>query len=253
MAKKPKSDTAKQRQYEKEKASIEGFRKMAVKVKPHLRKNGCDLPFYDFLDSWEEEFNRIKLRAIDEFQSLVGIHEVDKKTFFAPNYADYGCDPTTLVDFDLGERFTNYGRKSATTQVNMQGATTYFLDGDGGFTSLVLIPKNPPIRWQYKEFRYAFNLPVLVHELGHVQDAEKRINLDPSAKRFDVVEGEVYANCYALDQLANRYLRHSYMMMYDAIAESAARPVEFEAEIGRLVVERHPRRDLMDWNDFMPE
>ena len=44
----------------------------------------------------------------------------------------------------------------------------------------------------------------LLHELGHVEDLEGKLNIDPESDRFDLIEAEVFANLYCLRQLAER-------------------------------------------------
>jgi hypothetical protein len=56
---KDKKRRQRQAQWEKEKAQIDDMRRNAPEVKRALRRVGCDLPFYDYLDSYSEEFARI--------------------------------------------------------------------------------------------------------------------------------------------------------------------------------------------------
>ena len=60
MNKKKAKEKAKQkRKWERQDADFKDFRVKAPYVKRYLQSKGCDLPFYDYLDSYEEAFHRI--------------------------------------------------------------------------------------------------------------------------------------------------------------------------------------------------
>jgi len=235
--------------YEDEKATIENFRKVAPKLKPLLRRAGCDLPFFDFLDSYEEEFGRIVTTAIQQFPSLLSIHEVDDSEYLQPDWPKYGVDADKQVFFDIDERFAQYG-KNRNSKANIRGSATFFLDDNGGYKSVVLIPRSPKCSFEYKDLKYAFKIASLLHELGHIEDAELRINIDVPEKRFGLVEAEAYANKYALEKLADRCLYQTYRILFDGMVELASSG-DYEAEVGRLVLERHSHRQIPNWNEFM--
>lgn len=235
--------------YEDEKATIENFRKVAPKLKPLLRRVGCDLPFYDFLDSYEEEFRRIVTTAIQQFPTLLSIHEVDDAEFLQPDWANFGVDAAKQVFFNIDERFAQYG-KGSNSKANIRGSATFFLGDDCCCKSVILIPRSPKCSFHYKELKYAFKIASLLHELGHIQDAELRINIDVSDKRFDLVEAEAYANKYALDKLVERCLGQTYTILYGGMVDLASTG-DYEAEVGRLVLERHAHQQIPNWKDFM--
>ena len=62
--------------WEAENASVQDFWAKADRVKAHVRAQGCNLPFFDFLDSYEEEFRRVVAWAKNTFPSLHGVFEV---------------------------------------------------------------------------------------------------------------------------------------------------------------------------------
>ena len=70
-----------QRQWEEEDKTIRDLRAKAPYIKMILRGRGCVLPFYDYLDSYPDEFQRIATAAKNEHPSLIGIHEVDDQHF----------------------------------------------------------------------------------------------------------------------------------------------------------------------------
>lgn len=241
--------------YEQQKQSIESFRRMAPKVKSALRTIGVDLPFYDYLDNYQSEFSRFADEAKMEMKTLVGVHELDIGEFRNPDWGKFGLDKEQQITFSLDDRFSEYGKKFSgngkltKTSVRFEGDTTYFLDGGGGFHSIVKLPRNPKGSLTHSDLKYAVKIGILLHEIGHVYDAENRINIDPISRRFDVVEGEAFAHCYALDHLAEQYLVGSYNMLYDSM-EAMAVSGGYEGEIGELVCESHPRKTLVNWQDY---
>src|SRR5262249_47608528 len=58
-------------------APIADAKRNAPLIKSHLKARGCDLPFYDYLDSYEEEFQRIVARAEAEYPSLIDVRVVE--------------------------------------------------------------------------------------------------------------------------------------------------------------------------------
>jgi len=181
-----------QAKYEKERATVLGFRKQAPQLKPHLRKVGCDLPFYDFLDSYEEEFSRTVTAAMKGLPTLHGVHEVDLPDFESTDWSLFGCDPKQQIFFNVDDQFASYG--TGNPKANVRGSAAYFLDGTSDYRAVVLIPRNPKSSVEYKDLKYSIKIAALLHELGHVQDAERQINMDPIALRFDVINAEAYAN-----------------------------------------------------------
>jgi hypothetical protein len=81
---------------------------------------------------------------------------------------------------------------------NINGKTTAFLTRSGEVKMLVLIPRQLKCPFKHREHKHHFNLIALCNELGHVDDMEKGINLDPIAGRAAIVLAEVYAHLFAL-------------------------------------------------------
>ena len=244
MAKQDKEKQRRQKQakYESEKAKIDKFHQMAPKLEPVLRQVGCDIPFFDYLDSYAEELAEQCRWQLQQFPSLLGIHEVDDGEFQESNSGQVWRSAYRQVFFNIDERFSRYGTNS-NSNANMCGSATFFLDDDGKLRSLVQIPRSPKCSFQHKEFKYAFKVGSLLHEIGHIQDAEQRINIDAAAGRFELVQAEAYANCYALERLADRCLAKTYSMLYEGI-QAFASSGGYEGEIGRLVLDRHQHRKI---------
>ncbi len=222
-------------------------RQLAPKIKTALRTLGVDLPFYEFLDSYEAVFQEMANEGMSRFKSLVGIHEADRHVFEDTDWRMFRLDPSRHVQFLLDDCYDGYGKRGV-DEANINGASAFFLNDDGGFRSIVLMPRKPRGEIKHPDTQYALKIAVLAHELGHISDAEQQLNIDPLAPRFDVVAAEAFANCYALEALAARALRQSYIMLYDAIAAQSTTE-GYVGDIARLVVSEHERRAIPDWQE----
>jgi hypothetical protein len=252
MGKRPdKRRLKREARHRSERRSIEQLRQHAPRLKPILRELGADLPFYDLLDSYEAVFGDLASEGMARFGSLSGIHEVDNRTFEETDWSLFGLEPADHLQFAFDEKFASYGRKGANT-ANIRGAASFFRQADGGFRSIILIPRSPRTDIQHRDLRYVLKIATLTHELGHISDAENRFHIDPLARRFDLVEAETYANCYALDLMASRALRQSYTMLHDALA-SQVDATGYEGEIARRVMQEHGTRDIPDWQEHLEE
>src|SRR4051812_38657038 len=76
----------KQEQWAKESAQITANQRFAGRMKRDLRAKGCVLPFYEMMDSSEEEFNRVAAWAKSEFRTLHGVFEVDAAVLDGPTH-----------------------------------------------------------------------------------------------------------------------------------------------------------------------
>ena len=229
-----------------EKSLLE-IRETGKKIKPYLRKVGCDLPFYDYIDHYEPQFTGIVRDALKERSSLIAVHEVAPTTLDDTDWSELGYGNLRQVFFSIPDECADYVKSDA--QANLRGSATFFKSEDGSMKSVVLVQKRLKGSDNTREFQYAMKLPALVHEIGHVIDAEQELNIRFSGEEMDVIAAEVFAHVYALDQLASRCLRQSYLSLYEALARIADAP-GYIGEIGRGVLDQHERVDIPNWRDF---
>lgn len=102
-----------------------------------LRKRGCSLPFYDLLDSYPAEFDRIVTWAKKEYPSLLDVYEVEDGVFLKPDryWNRFGCENLTQICF--GDDHSQYYER--TLEGNLAGTTSAFNDEDGALRTVVLI------------------------------------------------------------------------------------------------------------------
>lgn len=240
-----------QARHRSERRTIEQLRQHASRLKPILRDLGFDLPFYDLLDSYETVFDDLAFEGKERFRSLSGIHEVDGRTFEETDWSLFGLEPADHLQFTFDEQFAGYGSKGAET-ANIRGSASFFRQADGGFRSIILIPRSPRTDIRHPDLKYVLKIVALTHELGHISDAENGFHIDPLGGRFDLIEAEAYANCYALDLMAHRALRQSYTMLHDALS-GQVNSSGYEGEIARRVMHDHGTRDIPDWQEHLEE
>lgn len=241
-----KKNQERERQKRKEHDFAE-FRKTGTTLKPYLRRVGCDIPFYDYLDSYTTEFDRIQQDAIESLHSLVAVHEVPQKTLDTTDWKELGYGKLEQVFFSIPDRCADYVQSDA--QANLCGSATFFRNQSGEMRSVVLVQNRTRGSKDISEVQYAAKLAVLVHEIGHVIDAESSINFKLGDETMDVVAAEVFAHVYALNDLSTRGIRASYNMLYEAIDRLSVRD-GYVGEIGRGVMEQHERKQMLNWRDY---
>lgn len=250
MKKKQEKKRAKQqRRWDAEKKSIDEFRAAAPEMKRRLRRWGCDLPFYDYLDSYAEKFEQIAKGALKTYPSLRDVHEVDDPTFRSKNWAKLGYGDWRQVQVHFDDKYENdYG--GAVTDENLCGCASIFYDEHASLRTGIMIRRTVKNWMEHREYKYVTKIVALLHELGHVHDIENRINfkINGDKAEVDIIEAEVFANVFALDRLAEQYLRVSYRTFLDAMRRHSKK-TGYIGEVCQKVLERHPERDLVEWQD----
>jgi hypothetical protein len=249
---KQKERDRKQRQWEQEDKTIKDLRRKAPYIKMIVRGRGCVLPFYDYLDSYSDEFQRIDAAARAEHPSLIGVHEVDEHTFAESekNWLKLGYGNLQQVFFDMDRELSEYGKGSP--NANLCGSMSAFLDSDQNVRSVILIRQTVKGTLQHRELKYALKLASLLHEVGHVHDLEQGLNFDVPAKRFRVIEAEVFAHLFALEQMAKRNLRQSFNMLIDGLRDAIPKG-GYGSEVAKKVLDQLPEYQLIDWQSVFSQ
>lgn len=110
----------------------------------------------------------------------------------------YGLDGNHHYEFTVPDGqgdadATGYG----TSGGNLGGYTLFFRDPDGQDFSIIFLRKPPELD---SESAAKINMGVLFHELGHVDDFERGLNMVPG-RPLNIGEAEYYANAYACRML----------------------------------------------------
>jgi len=241
-----------QRQWELENAEVLSFRRKAPYMKMILRSRGCDLPFYDFLDPYETEFAKL----VDEFSALlptlIGVYEVAQDELDSTDWGRFGgASDWQQVFYRSDDETGTYGKEDK--KANVRGRAVTLRDAGGGIHTLVRIYRNVKCRSRHKDLKYVLKIPALLHELGHVIDIEKRINFDPDQESCRVVDAEVFANRYALEQCVERGYRQSLVTWLDSWREYLGAK-DYRGEVARRTLDGAPSEsDVVDWNTLLSQ
>lgn len=244
---KDKEKANKQKKWEKENESIKNFRAQAPQLKPFLRSNGCDLPFYDFLDSYADEFERIIVEAKGQYPTLVNVHEVDDGVYRKTDWSDLGYVGYQQIIFSTDDALDDYGTHNA--KANLCGRTSAFTCPDQKLRTVVVI-RRTVTDFEHRELKYVTKIAALLHEIGHVHDIENAINFDVRAKTTNIFEAEAFAHLFALERLAERQLVQSYNLLANAL-RGAINDKGYLGEVARRVVQRMPEHKLIVWSDCL--
>lgn len=234
-------------QLKDEQAQILSYRKKAPYIKKILHSRGLQFTFLDFLDSYEAEFSKLIDEYLASRPTLIGIYETDDEGFKSTDWARFGgaADWQQVFyncDDDLQE---TYGREAKRT--NAQGCLVTLRDSNGCIHTMVRIYRDVKCAFQHKEFKYALKIPVLLHEIGHVIDVEERINFDPEKETCRILDAEVFANHYTLEQCVQRGYRQSFKLWLDLWREYVD-VKDYRSKVARRTLDKAPlETDIIDW------
>lgn len=169
---KERTRALKQKKWDEENALVLDFRRKAPVYKTVLRHRGCNLRFYDHLDSYADEFSKSVQDAMSDYPSLLGVHEVSDKVFFEEDLGSLGYSHLIKAELTIGEE--NYNSKNR--DAVFCGAVFPLRDGDGRLRHVILIRQSVNVPVEHRETKYQIKLASLWHEVGHLHDFAHEIN-----------------------------------------------------------------------------
>lgn len=250
MSMRDKKRAARQKEWEAERDRLHNIRSKAPQVKAIARSRGFALPFFDALDSYEAEFNKVVEEAQATFPSIIGVFEVDSEDAALREREKYGVGSDwehiryTCSDPTAG----TYNDPDLTGNIN--GNTTAFREPGGRVRTLVMIRRAVAGVMRHRDAKYAFKLIALFHELGHVDDIEKQTNFHFNGGTADIIEAEVYAHLYALERCNRRGLFMSADTLEDALKKYPG-GADYRAEVARRVLARYQRPERKGWGEYL--
>lgn len=165
-------------------------------------------PFSHGKDSYVEAFERLLSSEPTRHTSLLAIVRLDSKSTLPEYPGDeqlrlLGYEQYVLYGWDHGANDDGYGIPAAKNT----GATLFVRDNVGRTRAIVTIKDSdvPSDASNREETVACNNLVILFHELGHVDDAEKRINIVPG-RPGKPKEAELYAHHYACKRMMKENL-----------------------------------------------
>lgn len=165
-------------------------------------------PFRQGKDSYVEAFERLLNSEPTRHTSLLAIVRLDSNSTLPECPGDeqlrrLGYEQFVLYDWDHGANGDGYGQPTARNT----GGTLFVRDNLGRTRAIVTIKDSDvPIGVPNREETIACNnLVILLHEIGHVDDAEKRINIVPG-RPGKPKDAELYAHHYACKRMREENL-----------------------------------------------
>lgn len=234
------------RQRQELRTTFDSIQRKGKYFKRVLRKRGICLPFYDMYDSYAEEFIKVAAEARSQFSSLLDIIELEDTEYFESDRSSFAPGMRQIL-WDPENEVKGYGVNSQDANIN--GCTNAFRAPDGSVRTLVVIRKVVPKTSPHREFKYAFKLVALLHELGHVHDMVREINFDHAAPSFKVIEAEVFAHLYALRRMADRNYYQCFNLLVDALKDSVSADT-YLGEVAVRTLEQMPKGELVDVNSI---
>ena len=232
---KKEREEAKRQAYAKTEASLADFRKKSASVKASLKRRGYQQTFYDYLDDYREAFERIARTAQEEHPSLVGVHELDDDDYYSPDtkpvLAKFGCGDLTQIFVTatgVGEEYLQPRRRRTVT-----GNTTPLKAKDGSIRTVIFIRRSIETL-KHPQIKYLLKIPALFHEIGHVDDWERGINMKEG--RVAMIDAEIYAHEYAFRKLMGGDFRAS-LESYLAAIEDLRGDKDYGNEIATRLID----------------
>jgi len=251
MAKKRRDKQATRNdQWEAEVAVFREFREDAAEKKARARQNGYKLPFFDYLDSFTEEFKNICVRAKKEFAPyLFNVVETDEEMVVRESWTEFGIPPGWKpVVYHVEEQHqSDTHDKGPPEKKTAFGVVHTFRTPEGELRLLVLMKKSLKTNVVYSELKYGMKIGILLHELGHVRDIIEGKHFAPEKGFADPVNAEVSANCYALKQCR----KYGYQMSCDNFVTALQNDVSgFRGEVARKTFETCDMTKPESWQDY---
>lgn len=258
---------AKKLKFKAEEAEILKFRRKAPYVRQLLRIRGIEPKFLDYLDSYRDEFHLIIQDAKSRYPTLLDVHIVEDHVFdnLRQHWAAFGYSALTQIFFkiDNGEDYNEGRHMRSPANKNegcISGCTVAFKDPGGNLKTAVFIPQKVRTpNYEHTEYKFSARILALCHEIGHVDDLENDRFFDVEAETFDVISGEVHANIFGLNMLADRGLKQGYETLLESLVNYASNDSDDSiCVIAQQVIDAiKPREDLFEWSsqlsDLTPE
>jgi hypothetical protein len=234
-------------QWAEEEAIIQAHRQNASHNKAAARAAGYALPFFDYLDSFTDEFNRVVQRAKREFSPyLFDVIETDGEMLVRSSWDEFRIPASWKPVVYYAERPT----ESSTEPTTIYGVVHTFRTPENERRLLVLILKSIKTNVVYTELKYGLKIAFLLHELGHVRDIIDGRHFDPDNGVADPLNAEVSANCYALDQCR----KNGYAMTFaNFVTALRSDMTGFRGEVARKTFETCDMTPPKSWEDYMPD
>lgn len=232
-----------QREHERLTKKFQSLATAGPYLKRVLRRRGVILPFYEFYDSYADEYAKVVAQAQREFPSLLGVFEVPDDVYYSTDKSHHPPGLEHIVWTCPGDA-NGYGL-ARDGDSNVNGFVDAFHSSTGELKTRIILRQSVPNTKPHREFKCAFKLMALLHEMGHVHDIENRLNFDHTTRQCDMIEAEVYAQLYSFERMAHSNYRTCFEMLTDAL-NKYVNDTDYRGQVARLTLERMPKYNLVD-------
>ncbi|SFJ38537.1 hypothetical protein [Planctomicrobium piriforme] len=206
-----------------------------------LKRRNIELNYLDGFDSAETLFHRIVDEHKAKIATLADVFEVSDKEFENKDFSRLEIKDLDFIRWNgLGSDYGQTNQPGGRTFGAMLAART-----DTGFQTVILIPSLKSSRAYSKEVLYVSRIAVLLHELGHAFDFDQQINFSPLDRIYNVVESEVFAHLYAMNEL-NRWHSSQVWNFYLCMLSGLKGGGKDAEEILRRVEAQTPEKSFPD-------
>ena len=231
---------------------LQECRELAKVARPILEEAGIHFKFFDHADSYVQKFRQIADDAIRDHASLLGVHLVGNEFLDEPKWAELGYTDLIPLNIDANDTI-GYGdvpRAIDRNRINIRGTCNLFRGKNAEINTIILVPQylGATKTLVHPEQKASMRIGTLYHEIGHVNDVENEINFNFESNTYNVLEAEVYANIYLLEQLSNNDLWFTYSRFREIFEEHAINAETGPLyEISRRVLDAASPLEPRDW------
>ena len=173
-------------------------------------------------DALQAALNQNVQRERERHPSVLGVHFVPKMLFYKTLLSQHGYDVSLHYDWGTGTGRTESYIDPAASE-DHEGGFTAFLQYPEGLKAVIFIHNK---EWLGKPY---VDLLCLFHEMGHVDDVERGVNLKKPVTLSALLKSEVYAHHY----VAKRCIELGYhvcLRLHDASLYDFAKTCDIYAK-----------------------
>lgn len=167
--------------------------------------------------------------------------------------AKIGLSSDCLIECEV--KGQNYGvHNGGAANANIKGVTI-LVKLSGSIEQVVFVQKQPPREIDqsdelYEHWKYLTKLCALAHELGHVEDIQRRRNSNFSISEkvtINLLGAEIYAHTYCLQYLTNIGADTARSIMAKGIYEAAFKGRNFQKQMYAGICENLGKGRIKKW------
>jgi len=216
--------------------------------------------FYPGYDKYKEIFDVLAKEAEEQHPSLIGVFQISDNQF--ENLDLFVAKKKQLkrlsrFGFKANEGKDYIDRKGYGRRAALRGVTIYFREKDDpkSLKTCIAIARNVN-RKESDERKQGYKIAALLHEIGHVTDAEKNIHIDVENQTIDLIDAEVFAHVYAFEKMAEMELHVPFLLLksqLQGVLNERDTQLPTICTIAERVLAKIPKHEFSDWTPHYKE